>query len=56
MADRNKMSMAQQKIYIAEQIWLHYYNDYLFGKSMITEQERNRLKLKIDSRKPSAYS
>jgi hypothetical protein len=55
MAERNTMSMAQQKNYIAEQIWLHYYNDYLFGKGMITEQERNRLKIKIDSRKPSAY-
>ena len=53
MADRNRMSMAQ---HIAEQIWLHYYNDYLFGKSIITEQERNRMKCKIDSRKPSAYS
>jgi hypothetical protein len=56
MAERNRMSMAQQKIYIAEQIWLHYYNDYLFGKGIITEETRNKLKFKIDSRKPSAYS
>ena len=56
MADRNRMSMAQKKIYFAEQIWLHYYNDYLFGKGIITEQERNKLKFKIDSRKPAAYS
>ena len=55
MADRNRMSMAQQKIYIAEQIWLHYYNDYLFGKGIITEQERNKLGFKIDSRKSSTY-
>ena len=55
MADRNRMSMAQQKIYIAEQIWLHYYNDYLFGKGIITEDVRNKLRFKIDSRKPSAY-
>lgn len=55
MADTNRMSMAHQKIYIAEQIWLHYYNDYLFEKGMITEQERNKLKYKIESRKPSAY-
>ena len=41
MAERNTMSMAQQKIYIAQQIWLHYYNDYLFEKGIITEQERN---------------
>ena len=56
MADRNRMSMAQQKIYIAEQIWLHYYNDYLFGKGIITEETRNKLKFKIDCRKRSAYS
>lgn len=56
MADTNRMSIAQQKIYIAEQIWLHYYNDYLFGKGIITEQERNKLKFRIDSRKPSAVS
>ena len=55
MAERNTKTMAQQKIYIAEQIWLHYYNDYLFGKGMITEEVRNRLRFKIDSRKPSAY-
>ena len=55
MAERNTMSIAQQKIYIAEQIWLHYYNDYLFGKGIITEETRNKLKFKIDSRKPSAY-
>lgn len=56
MAERNTMSMAQQKIYIAQQIWLHYYNDYLFEKGIITEQERNKLKFRIDGRKPSAYS
>ena len=55
MADRKTMSMAQQKLFIAQQIWLHYYNDYLFGKGMITEDVRNKLKFKIDSRKPSAY-
>ena len=55
MADIERMSMAQRKIYIAEQIWLHYYNEYLFGKGIITEQERNKLKFKIDSRKPSAW-
>lgn len=56
MADTNRMSMPQQKIYTAEQIWLHYYNNYLFEKGIITEEARNKLKFKIDSRKPSAYS
>ena len=39
------------KTYIAQQIRLHYYNDYLFGNGMITGQERSKLKFKIDSRK-----
>ena len=56
MADKDRMTIAQRKNYIAEQIWLHYYNDYLFGKGMITEDVRNKLRFKIDSRKPSAYS
>lgn len=56
MADTNRMSMAQQKRYLAEQIWLHYYNDYLFGKGIITEDTRNKLKFKIDSWKPSTVS
>ena len=56
MAERYRRTMAQNKTFVAEQIWLHYYNDYLFGKGIITEQERNKLKFKIDSRKPSAYS
>ena len=55
MADKDRMTIAQRKIYITEQIWLHYYNDYLFGKGMITEETRNKLRFKIDSRKPSAY-
>ena len=55
MAERNTKTMAQKKLYIAQQIWLHYYNDYLFGKGMITEETRNKLRFKIDSRKPSAY-
>lgn len=55
MAEKNTLSMAQKKAHIAELIWLHYYNDYLFGKGIITEQERNKLKFQIDSRKPSAH-
>ena len=54
MAERYRRTMAHNKTFVAEQIWLHYYNDYLFGKGMISEQERNRMKCKINSRKPSA--
>lgn len=52
----NAMKQIQEKKYIAEQIWLHYYNDYLFAAGIITEQDRNKLKIKINSRHPSAYA
>lgn len=52
----NAMKQQQEKKYIAEQIWLHYYNDYLFAAGIITEQERNKLKFKINNRHPSACS
>lgn len=30
-----------------EQLWLSYYNDTLYGKGFITEDERNKMRLKI---------
>jgi len=29
---------------IANQIWLNYYNSYLYDKGVITETERNKMK------------
>ena len=43
----------QQKHYLAEQLWLLYYNQYLFDKGVITEQERNRMVNRINNRKMS---
>ena len=31
----------------AEQIWLQYFNDTLFSRGIITEQERNRMSAAI---------
>ena len=30
-----------------EQLWLSYYNDMLYEKGFITEDERNKMRLKI---------
>ena len=33
-----------------EQLWLTYYNDTLFAKGMITEEQRNKMRVMIKSR------
>ena len=40
----------QKKQAVIEQLWLTYYNDTLFAKGMITEDQRNRMRLMIKSR------
>lgn len=35
---------------IMEQLWLTYYNDTLYEKGVITEDERNKMRIKIKSR------
>ncbi len=35
----------------AEQLWLSYYNRVLYEKGIITERVRNKMELKINSRK-----
>lgn len=34
----------QKKQAVIEQLWLTYYNDTLFAKGMITEDQRNRMR------------
>lgn len=40
----------QKKQAVIEQLWLTYYNDTLFAKGMITEEQRNKMRLMIKSR------
>jgi len=35
---------------VAEEIWLSYFNDYLFQKQIISETERNKMKNLIGRR------
>ena len=44
---------AQQK-QTAEKIWLHYFNDVLYKQGIISENERNKMTLKIEGRKSPA--
>ena len=53
MATQNTHSMDQQITTLAEKLWLAYFNSYLYEKEMITENERNRMLLKIESRNGS---
>lgn len=48
---RREASLEQQKTALAEQLWLHYFNQTLYEKGMISERERNRLKNRIDCRR-----
>lgn len=40
----------QKKQAVIEQLWLTYYNDTLFAKGLITEEQRNKMHLMIKSR------
>lgn len=53
MAKENKMKPGmteQKKQVIIEQLWLMYYNDTLFAKGLITENQRNKMISMIKSR------
>ena len=41
-------SNGQRRKETAARIWLSYYNRVLYEKGIITERERNQMKLKID--------
>lgn len=53
MAEKKVLSNEQQKKVLAEQLWLAYFNSYLYENGIITESQRNRMIAKIDSRKGS---
>ena len=53
VADKSKSSNEQCRREMVEKLWLNYFNDSLFQQGIITEAERNRIKNKIENRKPS---
>lgn len=53
MAETKEMKQGmneQKKQAVMEQLWLTYYNDTLFAKGLITEEQRNKMRLMIRSR------
>ena len=42
--------MTRSKTDIRRQAMLHYYNQHLYTQGLISEQERNQLKLNINTR------
>ncbi len=50
----NMQAKQEQKRLMAETLWLNYFNQTLYEKGFLTEGQRNRLRLAIGSRKPSA--
>lgn len=51
MADRTRDTKEQQKNNaIFEQLWLTYFNDTLYAKGIITEEQRNKMRIKIKNR------
>lgn len=49
MAKRKIDPETQKKRELCSRLWLDYYNRTLYEKGLITEQERNRMSLKISS-------
>lgn len=48
MAKQKATPEAQKKRELGSRLWLDYYNRVLYEKGLITEQERNRMSLKIN--------
>ena len=50
---RNSDVTEQRKQAVIEQLWLIYYNDTLFAKGLITEEQRNKMRIRIKNRSSS---
>ena len=54
MASEKQIPMTEQKKEsVLEKLWLSYYNDTLYAKGVITEAERNKMRVKIKNRSAS---
>ena len=51
MAGENLQTTEQEKKSLSEKLWLAYFNQYLYEQNLITEAQRNRLALQIESRR-----
>lgn len=51
--DGKNVMTEQKKESVLEKLWLTYYNDTLYERGLITETERNRMRVMIKTRKSS---
>lgn len=52
---KSRKPLNEQEIQtVIQQLWLTYYNDTLFAKGFITEEQRNRMRLRIKNRTATA--
>lgn len=51
--ERNSASEAEKRN-VVEKMWLNYYNNMLLEKGLITESQHRKMRVSINSRKPSA--
>lgn len=50
---KKKAMTEQKKESVLEKLWLTYYNDTLYEKGLITEQQRNKMRVMIKTRSSS---
>lgn len=48
MTKAKKLTKEELRSRAAKHIWLMYYNEFLFQQGVITEDARNRMKIRID--------
>ena len=51
---RTKTDLSQKKRAVYERLWLTYYNDTLYEKGIITQEQRNKMRLRIMNRNSAA--
>lgn len=54
MADKEALTNEQKRRNVVEKMWLNYYNDTLLERGIITDVQHRKIKIQINSRKPSA--
>lgn len=48
--EKKKVISEQKKDSVLQSLWLTYYNDTLFEKGLITEAQRNKMRVMIKTR------
>ena len=54
MPETKKNWTEAEKQNVIDKLWLNYFNDTLFDKGLISEDDRNRMRIRINQRKPQA--